>query len=1159
MGMISKTYFILLIFSLWVPLTGFSQTITNVGTDFWIGFPSNIGPNNLVTLQLFISSEFLANGTVYSAFPGVTQNFTVTPGIVTQLTLPSDVSLQGGVEDKGIRITADNPISVYGLNKQQYTTDAFLAIPVAALGLDYRVISYSNYDVSSGSCFSIVATQDATALTIFNHQTNSTTYVNLNSGQTYHVTSTNVGDDLTGSRIQSNFPVAVFGAVTCALIPLGCYACDHIVEQMFPYYSWGKNFVTVPLAGRDASGDIFRIVAAEDGTDISINGIFILTINTGAFYETNLTGYNSITTSKATILAQFAKGQMCSGNITGDPFMMLIPPREQFLTDYTICSVAGFTSHWVNVVAPDYAISNIYQDGVLIPPGAFTPIGTTNYFGAQRPVTAGSHNFNSTSPFGVFAYGWTAIDSYGYPGGCSLSPVGMVNSVTISPPTATGTLDVSTLCFTAHVEDYLLNPVAGVLVTFNISGISNITGNAYTDASGNAQYCYARTGTTTGTDNIYAECFGYISTTSTANWILNCLNPTGAGTIGSSQSGCGSFTPSPITSITLPSGQSGTLEYKWQQSTTSAVAGFTDIASSNSADYSPALITQTTWYRRVAKVDCKSDWTGAAMTDALEITVNTPVVPNVAITSDFLQVCAGEAVTFTATTVNEGTSPAYQWKVNGANAGINTPVFSYIPLNGDQVTCVLTSDIVCISNNPATSNTITMVVNPNLPVSVTVSSSANPVCSGTPVTFSALPVNGGSTPVFHWNLNGFIVGTNNAVFTYTPANGDIVTCILISSESCPTGNPATSNTFTMVVNPNLPVSVSISASANPFCSGSIITFTATPVNGGPSPAYQWKLNDANVGTNSPVFICNPVSGDQVTCLLTSDALCAAGNPAQSNMIVLNALPASAVTFTACFDTITTVNAKPFKLKGGLPLGGIYSGPGVNSTTGVFTPSAAGAGTHTINYSYTNSSLCSGSKQLSIVNYQLSIINCGSPLTDIRDGKTYPTVQLGAQCWMAANLNYGSAVSSAQVQYDNCVTEKYCYHDLAGNCTNFGGLYQWDEMMKYDDTPAGQGLCPPGWHVPTESDWTILFSFYQGNAFAGKPLQDTIISGFRALTGGVYYLNSIWSFNGFATLFWSSTPWNTTKGISHGMNIYDFSVSHYPSSRANAFPVRCLRD
>ena len=844
-----RKYLFSFLFAFWFIVPCNTQTITSTGTDFWIAFPPNQGQG---TISLSISSNFLTDVVVFSAFPGVNQSFTVFPGIIYQWILPPDIALLVGIEDKGIRITSTDPISVYGLNYRFYSTDPFLALPVNALGLDYTIMTYTNTVQDRGSCFSVVATQDGTTLTIFNHQTDSTSIINLNIGQTYYVQTTNYGEDVTGSRIQSNFPVAVFGSATGVFIPDGCGAADHLVEQMFPYYSWGKNFLTVPLAGRDNSGDIFRVLAAEDGTDISINGTLISTINTDEYYEANLTGYNSITTSKATMLAQFAKGSECSGG-NGDPFMMLIPPREQFLTNYTICNVAGFTSHWINIIAPDYALGTIYQDGVLIPNNVFTQIGTTNFYGAQRSVTEGSHTFTSTFPFGVFVYGWNAWNSYGYPGGCSLSHVETVNSVAISPPTATGILDVSTLCFTAHVEDNFSKPVADVLVTFNITGISNITGTGYTDALGNAQYCYARTGSTTGTDNIYAECFGYTSTTSTANWILECTNPTTAGTIGNSQVGCGSFIPAPLTSIMPPSGQSGTLEYKWQQSITSGVAGFSDIAASNTPDYSPGSISQTTWYRRMVRVDCMTDWTGAVMTDALEMTITTPLIPTVTISADPLQLCAGEPVTLTATPSYGGTNPAYQWNVNGINEGTNSPVYTYIPVNGDLVTCILASSELCTSNNPATSNQLQMVVNPILSVSITISVLSNPFCPGSFVTFTATPTNGGTSPSYQWKVNGVNAGTNNPNFTYNPVNDDLVSCILTSSELCTSSNPASSITITMVENNTLPAGVSIAASSNPFCPGSSVTFTATPVNGGSTPAYQWKVNGVNAGTNSSTY------------------------------------------------------------------------------------------------------------------------------------------------------------------------------------------------------------------------------------------------------------------------------------------------------------------
>ena len=532
----------------------------------------------------------------------------------------------------------------------------------------------------------------------------------------------------------------------------------------------------------------------------------------------------------------------------------------------------------------------------------------------------------------------------------------------------------------------------------------------------------------------------------------------------------------------------------------------------------------------------------------------------VSITATQNSICAGTSVTFTATPINGGTNPVYQWKVNSINSGTNSPVFTYSPNNGDVVQCILTSsNTVCTSNNPASSNTISMVVYPNLPVSVSVSPSQNPVCSGASVTFTATLTNGGTTPSFQWKVNGINVGTNNPSYSYTPINNDIVTCVLTSSETCTSGNPASSNIVTLTVNPLLPVTVSISPSSNPFCIGNSVTFTATPTNGGTNPSYQWKVNGVNVGTNSPNYSFNPLNNDSVRCIMTSNLSCVSNNPAGSNKIILSGTLAPVVTFTSCFDTITTLNAKPIKLKGGIPLNGTYSGPGVNSTTGVLTPSTTGIGLKTITYSYTNVSLCSASKNKTILVQSTPSFTCGNNLTDIRDNMVYPTVQIGSQCWMAANLNYGTIVNSPQLQYDNCVSEKYCYNNLNSNCSSYGGLYRWDELMQYDDTPSNQGLCPPGWHIPTEGEWTTLFNFYSGSAFAGKPLQDSIITGFRALTSGVFYLSTSWNFTGFATLFWSSTAWGATKALSHGMNTYNYSVSLYPSSRANSFPVRCLKD
>jgi len=562
-----------------------------------------------------------------------------------------------------------------------------------------------------------------------------------------------------------------------------------------------------------------------------------------------------------------------------------------------------------------------------------------------------------------------------------------------------------------------------------------------------------------------------------------------------------------------------------------------------------------------------AQWVSVNYTDTNGCTASSPTIfnvnvssgdsVNVIISASTNNICSGTLVTFTAAPTNPGANPVYEWKVNGITAGSNNPLFTYLPSNNDQVMCVLTSSqTICISNNPTTSNTISMVVNLNLPVSISVSPSANPSCEGLPVTFTGAAVNGGSTPVYQWKVNGLSVGTNSPVFSYTPVNGDAVVCVLTSDALCATGSPAASNPVIMTVDPLLPAGVTITASVNPVCGRIPVTFTASPVNGGTNPSYQWKVNGIDAGTNSPIFTYLPMTNDQITCILTSNLACVTQNPASSNTIQMTTLPAPVVTFQACFDTITTVNAKPIKLKGGIPLGGTYSGPGVNSSTGIFSPSTAGIGVKMITYQYTNIALCSASRAHGIEVFPSSLMACGSSLVDIRDNQSYPTVQIGSQCWMAANLNYGTEIPYTTPQRDNCIPEKY---SLPSSLVPRPSYYQWDEVMTFQDAEESQGLCPPGWHVPSESDWNQLFAFYQGNAFAGSPLLYSGYSGFNAHVTGISAFNRNWYLEGLGTLFWSSTSHGPWKAWAHGMNEYNYSVSYYPSYRGNGFSVRCVKD
>ncbi len=366
------------------------------------------------------------------------------------------------------------------------------------------------------------------------------------------------------------------------------------------------------------------------------------------------------------------------------------------------------------------------------------------------------------------------------------------------------------------------------------------------------------------------------------------------------------FTATPVNAGTTP-------VYQWK-------LNGSDVGS-NSPTYTNAALTNGNVVTCILTSNATCATGSPATSNTINMTVN-PVLPvSVSIASSPSgAICSGTSVTFTATPANGGTTPVYQWLLNGSNVGSNSTTYTSAALaNGDIVTCQLTSNAICATGNPATSNAITAIVNPNLPVSVSIAASPlGAICAGTSVTFTATPVNGGTTPAYQWKLNGVNVGSNLSTYTNAAlSNGDLVTCQLTSNATCATGSPATSNTINMTVNPVLPVSVSISASANPVCSGTSVTFTATPSNGGSSPVYQWKVNNADVGTGGNTYSYTPINNDQVAVVLTSNALCTTGNPATSNtvtMTVNSILPAgvsiAASSTTICAGTSVTFTATP---------------------------------------------------------------------------------------------------------------------------------------------------------------------------------------------------------------------------------------------------------
>jgi hypothetical protein len=404
----------------------------SAGAEFFVAFQPNTAAG-ISNLSLFITGKQDTLGVVEIPGLNFTQVFAVQANKVTTVTLPSSAQSLGtnNVAHLGVRVAAQNEITVYGLNQKQFTTDAFSALPVDILGLEYLTMSYQSTYTQYPSQVAVVGVYDNTQVTITpsaaatGRSAGVPFTITLNRQDTFQLTGSGTAD-LTGSIITASVPVAVMSGVDCANVPVGVVACDHIVEMMPPVTTWGKSFLTVPLATR-LKGDVFRILASQDNTTVYLNGVLETTLNRGKFLEKVLTARTQIEASAPVLVAQYSPGQSFD-NVVSDPFMMLIPPTEQFLNQYTLSTPAtGFTANFVNIVVPSTAISSLRLDGASIDTTLFSSIGSSGFSGAQVPVALGSHAIIGDVPFGIYVYGFGSYDSYGYPGGMAfqfINPIG---------------------------------------------------------------------------------------------------------------------------------------------------------------------------------------------------------------------------------------------------------------------------------------------------------------------------------------------------------------------------------------------------------------------------------------------------------------------------------------------------------------------------------------------------------------------------------------------------------------------------------------------------------------------------------------------------------------------------------------------------------------
>jgi hypothetical protein len=358
------------------------------------------------------------------------------------------------VSNLAFHITSVDEISVYGHSQARLTSDAFLVMPTDVIDKNYFVASYnsdgnklngSNGGGPTPSQFAVIATEDNTNVIInpkVQTQYNGTTVqkITLNKGEVYlvqaKINSSNYNLDLTGTSVDADKPVAVFGGEQKALIPYSTSnsagSRDCLIEQIPPTKVWGKNaFITPfkqPSGSTNINNDLFRIIAAYDNTTISINNAVAANLNKGEFYQNILTAPATVTANAPFMLVQYKKTS--GGSNLGDPFMLVVPPKEQFMRAYTTINVQAYEyfgkvyeEQYITIVIAQNAISSFMLDGNSVNPGLFNAIPNSTYSYANIVVSDGVHNTKADSVFGIYIYGYGYANSFGYTGGMSFQPI----------------------------------------------------------------------------------------------------------------------------------------------------------------------------------------------------------------------------------------------------------------------------------------------------------------------------------------------------------------------------------------------------------------------------------------------------------------------------------------------------------------------------------------------------------------------------------------------------------------------------------------------------------------------------------------------------------------------------------------------------------------
>ena len=675
-----------------------------------------------------------------------------------------------------------------------------------------------------------------------------------------------------------------------------------------------------------------------------------------------------------------------------------------------------------------------------------------------------------------------------------------------------------------------------------------------------------------------------------------------AGTISSNQTICSGESTSALTFITLPTSGTGYFSYQWYND-----SGSLGSTATNST-YSPGILTSSTivttesfdgptfpptgWYTKVINnPDCPTTpptyCPFAWMRTTKSITVVPPQSPHSG---------AGEAWydSYDAASGDEAILVSPSFSETGNISGASVSFWMY----GDTYYNVKDLINVYYSTSPT---------QPTSTVDATLLGTAYRYGDANGWYQYTYTIPGSVTSSTVWlifdaiSANGEEMYIDDVSWTSIPLTSSKNYYCGITNGTCGMVN---TNTVTISVNALPTASAS---GTTTICNGNSATLTASGVG-----SYLW-----NTGAATSAITVSPTNSTSYTVTVTNTKGCFA--TANATVTVNNGSPPPPVAGTTAAGTGTTVivwNWNTVSEATGYKWGTTNN---YSSAIDVGSKTSHTQKKLTCNTSYTAYvwayNTCGNSTVTTLIQMTSACFPCGSILTDDRDNQTYNTVLIGTQCWTSQNINYGTFVPIFTGE-NATGTQKYCYGDDQTNCTTYGGLYEWQEMMdgvNLNNTAAAasicngtapppvsnvqcsevvQGICPSGWHIPAYYEWVLLeqnvgscASCFPYNTTGGTlgvnegaNLLSGGSSGFNALLGGRATgggtINGDFSFGPTGTgatlpmgAFWCSSGSNNSGSFyawspllwpsQFPGQIYDTSSS--TGAGAFGYSVRCIND